>query len=65
MSRNVGFSSDSGHIAALPRNNAQGHFQTHALQHSGHLFDHLVGGVEQRRRYFDAHRLGGLKSFWR
>ena len=28
MSRNVGFSSDSGHIAALPRNDAMGHVWT-------------------------------------
>jgi hypothetical protein len=43
MSRNVGFSSDSGHIAALPRNNAQGQQQTHAAHQNSILFDHLVG----------------------
>ena len=30
----------------------------HALQQSIPLFDHLVGGGEQRRRHIDAERLG-------
>jgi hypothetical protein len=32
----------------------------HALQQSIPLFDHLVGGGEQRRRHIDAERLGSL-----
>jgi hypothetical protein len=28
---------------------------------AGHLFDHLVGSREQRRRHIEAERLGGLE----
>src|SRR5205807_9363000 len=38
-----------------------GQKQTHALQQTTLLFDHLIGAREERSRHVDAERLGGLE----
>jgi hypothetical protein len=48
-------------IRAAAGRSAKGQKQTHAMQQTALLFDHLVGSGEQRRRHGEAKRLGGLE----
>ena len=60
-SRHVGFTPDSGRMAATQLNDASGHLLPHATQQTASLFDHLVGAHEKRLWDRPTESFGGRK----
>src|SRR5262245_628765 len=60
-SPHVRYASNSDRNFASRRTYAMCHEPTYAVQQLWSLLDHLIGGGEQHRRYFDAKRPGGFE----